>query len=279
MKPSTGQAPSSSIGRPISRLAAMAPRISHLKPSGDRLRWGTQRGGEVDGRVMRRGAFSHAMKLYGPDEASRHPGVLRPPQEGDAGARDRAGIRQRLPAAGRRSCCRPRRPTSASTGPPTPLFKIVKTPAQMLALGEKKLIGYIKTIGLFRIKAKNVIALEPAADREARRRGAAHPRGAAGPARRRPQDRQRGDERGFRRGDHRRRHPHLPRRQPHRPGARQEPARGRAEAVEARARGIPPARPPLADPARPLHLQGAQARMPALRGERPLPVQGEDDRL
>ena len=41
----------------------------------------------------------------------------------------------------------------------TPLFKIIKTPAQMVALGEKKLIGYIKTIGLFRMKAKNVIAL------------------------------------------------------------------------------------------------------------------------
>ena len=39
----------------------------------------------------------------------------------------------------------------------------------------------------------------------------------------------------------------------------------------------PPARPPLADPARPLHLQGAQARVPALRRERPLPVQGQDD--
>src|SRR5205807_5274108 len=40
-----------------------------------------------------------------------------------------------------------------------PLFKIVKTPQQMLKLGEKKLIGYIKSIGLFRTKAKNVIAL------------------------------------------------------------------------------------------------------------------------
>jgi endonuclease-3 len=29
----------------------------------------------------------------------------------------------------------------------------------MVALGEKKLIGHIKTIGLFRMKAKNVIAL------------------------------------------------------------------------------------------------------------------------
>jgi endonuclease-3 len=41
----------------------------------------------------------------------------------------------------------------------TPLFEKIKTPAQMVALGEKRLIGYIKTIGLFRMKAKNVIAL------------------------------------------------------------------------------------------------------------------------
>ncbi len=40
-----------------------------------------------------------------------------------------------------------------------PLFKTIKTPAQMVALGEKKLIDHIKTIGLFRTKAKNVIAL------------------------------------------------------------------------------------------------------------------------
>ncbi|TAJ35763.1 MAG: endonuclease III [Reyranella sp.] len=40
-----------------------------------------------------------------------------------------------------------------------PLFEKIKTPAQMIALGEKKLIDYIKTIGLFRTKAKNVIAL------------------------------------------------------------------------------------------------------------------------
>jgi endonuclease-3 len=39
------------------------------------------------------------------------------------------------------------------------LFEKIKTPAQMVALGEKKLIDHIKTIGLFRTKAKNVIAL------------------------------------------------------------------------------------------------------------------------
>jgi endonuclease-3 len=39
------------------------------------------------------------------------------------------------------------------------LFKIADTPREMVALGEKKLAGYIKTIGLYRGKAKNVIAL------------------------------------------------------------------------------------------------------------------------
>ena len=40
-----------------------------------------------------------------------------------------------------------------------PLFKIVDNPEQMVALGEKKLRSYIKTIGLFNTKAKNVIGL------------------------------------------------------------------------------------------------------------------------
>lgn len=39
------------------------------------------------------------------------------------------------------------------------LFEMVKTPAQMLALGEDALKNHIKTIGLFNGKAKNVIAL------------------------------------------------------------------------------------------------------------------------
>jgi endonuclease-3 len=39
------------------------------------------------------------------------------------------------------------------------LFKLADTPAKMLALGEARLIGHIKTIGLYRTKAKNVIAL------------------------------------------------------------------------------------------------------------------------
>lgn len=58
-----------------------------------------------------------------------------------------------------------------------PLFQVADTPQKMVALGEERLTGYIKTIGLFRNKAKNVIALsqrlieehggEVPADREA----------------------------------------------------------------------------------------------------------------
>ena len=39
------------------------------------------------------------------------------------------------------------------------LFKVADTPEKMLALGEEGLIEHIKTIGLFRNKAKNVIKL------------------------------------------------------------------------------------------------------------------------
>jgi endonuclease-3 len=42
------------------------------------------------------------------------------------------------------------------------LFKTVNTPEKMVALGEKRLIEHIKTIGFFRTKAKNVIALSKA---------------------------------------------------------------------------------------------------------------------
>ncbi|MGB8623733.1 MAG: endonuclease III [Paracoccaceae bacterium] len=40
-----------------------------------------------------------------------------------------------------------------------PLFKVADTPEKMLKLGEEGLIDHIKTIGLYRNKAKNVIKL------------------------------------------------------------------------------------------------------------------------
>ena len=50
--------------------------------------------------------------------------------------------------------------TDASVNKATePLFKTIDTPEKMVALGEAKLTDAIKTIGLYRGKAKNVIAL------------------------------------------------------------------------------------------------------------------------
>ncbi len=47
-----------------------------------------------------------------------------------------------------------------------PLFEIADTPEKMVALGLEEVRGYIKTIGLFNSKAKNVIALSEILIRE-----------------------------------------------------------------------------------------------------------------
>jgi endonuclease-3 len=47
-----------------------------------------------------------------------------------------------------------------------PLFERVRTPEEMVALGEERLRDAIKTIGLFNTKAKNVIALSEALIRD-----------------------------------------------------------------------------------------------------------------
>jgi len=50
--------------------------------------------------------------------------------------------------------------TDAGVNKATPaLFKVADTPQKMAALGAEKVGGYIKTIGLWRAKAKNVVAL------------------------------------------------------------------------------------------------------------------------
>ena len=63
------------------------------------------------------------------------------------------------------------------------LFAAAPTPAAMVALGEERIREHIKTIGLFRNKAKNVLALSQALLERHGGRGAARPRGARGPAR------------------------------------------------------------------------------------------------
>jgi endonuclease-3 len=50
--------------------------------------------------------------------------------------------------------------TDAGVNKATPaLFAAADTPAKMIALGEERVRDYVKTIGLFRGKAKNIIAL------------------------------------------------------------------------------------------------------------------------
>src|SRR5215472_14711899 len=50
--------------------------------------------------------------------------------------------------------------TDAGVNKATPaLFALADSPGKMLALGEERLVEMIRTIGLFRTKAKNIIAL------------------------------------------------------------------------------------------------------------------------
>ena len=110
------------------------------------------------------------------------------------------------------------------------LFAVADTPEKMLALGEDKVRDYIKTIGLYRNKAKNVIALSEKLIAEF---GGEVPRTRAeieSLARRRAQDRQCRAQHGVRRTHHGGRHPCIPRRQSHGARARQHAARGRTRA-------------------------------------------------
>ena len=63
------------------------------------------------------------------------------------------------------------------------LFAVADTPQKMLALGEERLRDMIKTIGLYRNKAKNIIALSAKLVEEYRRRGAALARRCSKPCR------------------------------------------------------------------------------------------------
>ena len=142
-----------------------------------------------------------------------------------------------------------------------PLFKIADTPQKMLDLGEEALIEHIKTIGLFRNKAKNVMKLsrilveeyggEVPSSRAALQSLPGVGRKTANvvlnmwwghPA-------QAVDTHIFRVGNRTRIAPGQ--------GCRRRRARHRRQ----RPGGIPAARPSLADPAWPLYLRGAQTEM------------------
>ena len=86
----------------------------------------------------------------------------------------------------------------------------------MLELGEEGVIAHIKTIGLYRNKAKNVIKLSRILVDRVWRRSALQPRGAAIAARRGAQDGQRGAQHVVALPGAGGGYAYLPRRQPHR---------------------------------------------------------------
>ena len=120
--------------------------------------------------------------------------------------------------------------TDASVNRATPdLFRIADTPQKLAQLGEAGLEAKIKTIGLYRSKARNLIAL-------ARKLVAEH--GSKVPetrevfdelARRRAENRQCRAQHRLRPEYDRHRHPCLQGRQPHGARARQDAARGRTQ--------------------------------------------------
>ena len=158
------------------------------------------------------------------------------------------------------------------------LFQDVKTPQQMVDLGEDGLKQHIKTIGLFNAKAKNVIALseilvrdhggEVPADRDTLvelpgvgRKTANVVMNCAFGA-----ETFAVDTHIFRVGN---RTGLAPGKTPL--AVEKKLDKGNAAALSRR-------RAPLADPARPLYLQGAHPRMLALPGRRSVPLQTQDAR-
>ncbi len=158
------------------------------------------------------------------------------------------------------------------------LFEIADTPQKMLALGEDVVRDHVRTIGLFRTKAKNVIALcekliaefggeVPTTARRwraCRASAARRPMSCStSPSARSPT-------------------PSTPMYSASPTGCASRPEKTCCRSSRAGEGGAGRVRPPrtsLADPARPLHLQGAAARMRALHPVRSLRLGRQAHRL
>jgi HhH-GPD superfamily base excision DNA repair protein len=129
------------------------------------------------------------------------------------------------------------------------LFPVANTPSAIIALGLAGLEDHIKTIGLFRSKAKHLMATchlllrdhggRVPRTREAQRRLWATHHGSG--------------------------HPYFSRRQPHRPGHWRHTAGRRAQAAQTHSPRLSDRCAPLVDPARTVCVPGAQPQMRGLR--------------
>ena len=154
------------------------------------------------------------------------------------------------------------------------LFAAFPDASAYAAARPEDLWPHVRTLGLFRNKAKAIVAAARAIVDRARREGAAHPGGPRGPSRRGAQDR--------------RRRPRPPRRRPRLPGGHprrapgapprllegRRPRRGRGGPVGAPAAGAMGQGPPAARLAREAGLPRPQARLRGLRGGAALPEGG-----
>ena len=138
----------------------MAPPISQRKPAGDRLRCGTREvakwmagagTAETGSSVMLEIPMALMKQAVIPEFFARLKAAMPEPRT----ELEYDNVYQLLVAVVLSA-----QATDVGVNRATgPLFKFLKTPAQMVELGERKLIDHIKTIGLFRTKAKNVMAL------------------------------------------------------------------------------------------------------------------------
>ena len=156
------------------------------------------------------------------------------------------------------------------------LFPVANTPEKILKLGVRRLKRYIRTIGLFNSKADNIIKtcrilIDEHGGQVPRTREALEKLPGVGRKTANVILNTAFGEPTIAVDTHIFRVANRTRM-----ATGKEPAGGRNPPHPAHASGVPQGRPPLADPPWPLRLQGAQARMPALRHRRPVRVPGQD---
>ena len=139
------------------------------------------------------------------------------------------------------------------------LFRDHPGPEDLLRLPQEDLESYIRSCGLFRNKARNILAATRALVEEHHGEVPQRPRGFDGTSRRRAEDGQRGPRQRPCDPGHRGRHPRLPRFAKARAGAREYASPGRGRAHGSAPRGRVGRDPPPPHRARQGDLQGAHS--------------------
>ena len=198
--------------------------------------------------------------------------------QGHSGTARRARLHQSLHPAGRGGAVAPRRPTSRVNKATEPLFKVADTPEKMLKLGEGEAEGLHQDHRPLQHQGQE---RDRAVAHPGRATSTARCRATARPCRRCPASGARppmwcSTSRSASRPS---RSTRTSSASATAPASRRARTRSRSNwQLEKRVpEKYKQPRPSLADPARPLCVQGAQAGMPALRGHRYLRLSGEDD--